>query len=100
MNAIKDITREVALRCDDCAETVVFMQHNWLHNDIDYEIVIEDSYCGGGEYRGVFGRLRRAWRAFWGKPIYYSGVYVEDPARMESFLKECLAVVQEGEGKT
>lgn len=95
MSNLRDKTKEVTIQCEDCAERVVFMRHCWNDGDVDYEINIEDSYCGGGEYTGVWGRLKRAWKAFWAKPVYYSGIYVEDPERVKKFLKDCLALMEE-----
>ena len=97
MSNLRDKTKEVTIQCEDCAERVVFMQHNWeyMHDgDVDYEICIEDCYCGG-EDRGFFGRLKRSWRAFWAKPVYYSGIYVEDPERVRKFLCDCLALMDD-----
>ena len=67
--------KSVELRCDDRAELLVFNRYDYeptytpdsIERDIDYEINIEDSYCGARCNRFV-----RAWKAFWGKPIYYS----------------------------
>ena len=82
-------TKDIYLRCDCHAETVVFSKFEWQPGDIDYEISIEDAYCGG-DYMGINGRLKRAWKAFWAKPVYYNSVYCEDPERMRKFLQECL----------
>lgn len=86
--------KQVSLTCDDCAETVEFCKYVFIDNDINYEINIVDSYCGHG-FMGIKGRIRRAWRAFWAKPICYTGVYVEDPERMKKFLTDCLEVMNE-----
>lgn len=79
--------KSATLRCDDNAEAVVFTRYDY-DNDVDYEITIEDSYCGG-DFMGIKGRFKRAWRAFWAKPICYTGIYVEDPEKMLAFLEEC-----------
>lgn len=78
----------VTMRCDDNAEAVVFSRYDFGNGDINYEINIEDSYCGG-DYMGIKGRFKRAWRAFFAKPIFYSGVFVEDGRRMQEFLDKC-----------
>lgn len=83
------MNKSVYLRCDDHAETVVFNRYDYKGYDlIDFEISIEDSYCGG-DFMGIKGRFKRAWHAFWAKPICYSSVYVSDPERIWSFLEEC-----------
>ena len=84
----------VYFRCDDNGEMVCFTRHDFGDGDIDYEFAIEDSYCGG-DYMGIKGRFKRAWMAFWAKPIYYTGVYSSDKARMKMFLEDCLYVIGE-----
>ena len=37
-------------------------------------------------------RFKRAWKAFWAKPVCYTGVYVEEPQRMKQFLHECYSL--------
>lgn len=91
---LNEISKDIYLRCDDHAECVVFSRHDWEHNDISYEITIEDSYCGC-DYMGIKGRFKRAWKAFWAKPVYYSGIYCQDSKRMRKFLEDCLSLMDE-----
>ena len=93
---------KITLRCDDGAEACVFTKYT--HNTIasrtalldpdsmSYEICIEDDYVGG-EYKGFFGRIKRAWRAFWDKPVVYTGIYCEDKIKMRNFLCDCLNLI-------
>ena len=89
-----DKIKEVNMRCDCCAEMASFIRHDWDYQDTDYELTIADSYCGG-DYMGIKGRFKRAWKAFWAKPIYYSGVYCQDDRRMRKFLEDCLSLMDE-----
>ena len=93
----------ITLRCDDGAEAVVFTKYTHdkvimklpdsvVDFDDSYEICIEDDYVGG-DYKGFFGRLKRAWRAFWDKPVVYTGIYCENKDKMRKFLTDCLALV-------
>lgn len=91
---LNEISKDVYLRCDDHAECVVFSRHDWEYNDIGYELNIEDAYCGG-DYMGIKGRFKRAWKAFWAKPVCYSGVYCQDGERMKKFLEDCLSLMDE-----
>ncbi len=84
---------QVQLRCDDKQEAVVFTQYTYSDDDISYEITVEDSYVGG-EYRGLIGRFKRAWRAFTAKPVCYTGVFTTDRNKMQTFLKDCLTVME------
>ena len=85
-------TKNVYLRCDDNAEAVVFSKYKWEDNSVSYEINIEDSYCGG-DFMGIKGRFKRAWKAFFAKPICFTGIYCEDKDRMKNFLEECLKLI-------
>ena len=87
-------SKEINMRCDCRAEMVTFMRHDWKHDETDYELTFEDAYCGG-DYMGIKGRLKRAWKAFWDKPIYYSVVYCQDGQRMRKFLEDCLSLMDE-----
>lgn len=93
---------QIVLRCEDGQEAVVFTKyiHNptlpngvKFGNEIDYEINIEDTYVGG-DYKGFFGRLKRAWKAFRAKPVVYTGVYCEDKDKMKKFLTDCLELLE------
>lgn len=96
---------KVTLRCDDGSEAVVFTRYEYhkylpdsIIKDIDYEICVEDDYVGG-EYKGFFGRIKRAWRAFWDKPVVYTGIYCEDKDKMRKFLCDCLNLIDENDVK-
>lgn len=84
--------KNVFLKCDCHAETAVFTSFDWNHGDIDYELSIEDAYCCG-DYMGIKGRFKRAWRAFWDKPVVYNAIYVQDKERMKKFLNECFKLM-------
>ena len=86
--------KEVSIRCDDQNENLVFCRYDFGDNDYWYEVGIEDSYCGNDGHTGIFGRLKRAWCAFWAKPIYHNEIVVSDGKRIEKFLMDCLNVVQ------
>ena len=84
---------QIILRCEDGAEAVVFTKYAYKEEpELAYEITVEDSYVGG-DYKGFFGRIKRAWRAFWDKPVVYTGIYCEDEDKMKNFLTDCLDLV-------
>ena len=101
---------QITLRCEYGQEAVVFTKYTFktlapnpyegcediIKKDIDYEICIEDDYVGG-EYKGFFGRIKRAWRAFWDKPVVYAGIYCEDERKMRQFLTDCLNLIDEND---
>lgn len=101
--------KQVVLRCEDGQEAVVFSKYTFksimkltdgtVKLDDSYEIMVEDNYVGG-DYKGFFGRIKRAWRAFTAKSVIYTGIYCEDKEKMRKFLTDCLALIdEEDEGK-
>ena len=86
--------KTITLRCADGQEACVFHKYTYDKHDIAYEIAIEDSYVGG-DYRGFFGRIKRAWNAFWAKPVCYTGIWCEDKESMKKFLQDCLDLMEE-----
>ena len=57
-----------------------------------YDVIV----CGGGgDYMGIKGRFKRAWKAFWAKPVCYNEVYCMDGKRMRKFLEDCLNLMEE-----
>ena len=99
---------QITLRCEDGAEAVVFTKYTYkniakitedqVKLSDGFEIMVEDSYIGG-DYKGFFGRIRRAWRAFWDKPVVYTGIYCEDRDKMRKFLCDCLDLIDENDVK-
>lgn len=82
--------KQVDLKCDCGLETLVFSKY-WYGKDYksDYSFIIQDSYRGKN-YRGFFGRLKRAWHAFKADPLVYSSVDLEDKEKVINFLNRCL----------
>ena len=87
----------ITLRCEDGAEAVVFTKYTYKYdNTVSYDISVEDDYIGG-DYKGFFGRIKRAWRAFWDKPVVYTGIFCEDKEKMRKFLINCLDLMDEND---
>lgn len=83
----------IYLRCKDHAEMLVFTQNKWKCGETDYDISIMDAYTGG-DYKGIKGRFKRAFKAFFNKPIYYTGIYCENKDRVQKFLSDCLSLIE------
>lgn len=79
----------VTMRCDCGSEAIVFSVYDYDSLDPSYELSFEDSY-NGHDYKGFFGRLKRAWHAFKAKPVSYTSLYTEDREKMKKFFIECL----------
>ena len=84
--------KNLMLKCDCNEETLVFSKWEFNHPDAietNYEISIEDSYCGNNKTN----RFKRAWYAFWGKPIVYTSIYKsteQGKKELKQWLKDCL----------
>ena len=96
MSNIKTVT----LRCNDGGEACVLKKITFeITNDFNpvwFEFAVEDDYVGG-DYKGFFGRLKRAWKGFIGKPVVYTSIYCENKEHIQKFLEDCLALVKEDE---
>ena len=84
-------TKNVFLKCNCNAETAVFTRYDF-GLDTEYELSIEDSYCGH-DYMGITGRLKRAWHALLAKPVSYTGIYCADYVKMKKFFEDCLSLM-------
>jgi hypothetical protein len=84
--------KNIFLRCDCHAETAVFSRYDYDCGDTDYDLSIEDSYCGG-DLMGIGNRFKRAWKAFFAEPICYASVCCEDKNKMRKFLEDCLSLM-------
>ena len=80
--------REVCLRCEDHAETVEFVRYDYDDGTTNYEINIVDAYCGY-DLMGIKNRFRA-------KPVCYTGVFVEEPQRLQQFLYDCNSLMNKG----
>ena len=92
--------KTVSLRCNDGGEACVLKKFTFeIVNDFNpawFEFAIEDEYVGG-DYKGFFGRLKRAWRGFIGKPVVYTSICCDNKEQIQKFLEDCLALVKEDE---
>ena len=85
-------SEQVQLRCDDKREVIILSVNKYDGQIDDYELSFEDSYIYN-DYSGFIGRLKRAWRAFTGKPVYYTSIYTEDKTRIRQFFIDCLELI-------
>ena len=81
------------IRCDDHCETLEFARTTWRDGEEWFCFSITDCYIGKREEHGLLGRFRRAWKAFWNKPVVWTQVIVTEKDRAESFFQECLDIL-------
>ena len=75
-NNPKQRSKMITLPCDCTCCMFVVEKTAWEDGDINYNISIQDSRYDHG-YNTVLGRLKRAAKILFGKPIYYSDVYLD-----------------------
>lgn len=85
-------SEQVQLRCDDKREAIVLSVNKYDGQIDDYELSFEDSYIHN-KYSGFIGRLKRAWRAFIDKPVYYTSIYTEDKNKIKQFFIDCIELI-------
>jgi len=63
-------------------------------DDINFNISMQDSRYDHN-YNTVWGRIKRAFKILFGKPIYYNDVNISNPAKFISFVEELNSLVSE-----
>lgn len=86
------LIEEICLRCDDLVEVLTFSKITWKDGDVSYDFSIEDAYSRP-ELCGILGRCRRAWKAFWAKPMYSSGIAINDISEVKKFLEDSMSLI-------
>lgn len=80
---MKERSKMFVLPCDCKCCMFVVEKTMWEDGDINYNITIQDSRYDHN-YNTLWGRIKRAAKILFGKPIYYSDVHLNDEA---TFLK-------------
>jgi len=66
----------------------------WEDGDISYNITVQDSRYDHN-YNTVWGRIKRATKILFGKPVYYNDVYIEGEERFKKLVDDLKALTQE-----
>jgi hypothetical protein len=91
----------VILRCDDYCCMLVVDKYRYVNSqdnsvEIDYNFSMQDSNLDG-YHNTIGGRLRRAWKALMGKPIYFNDIYVEDQNKVIKFRNELTELIEKSQ---
>ena len=86
----KIITRPCSCRC--CM--LVIEKTMWEDGDVDYDISLQDSHFDHN-YHTLWGRLKRAAKALFGKPVLYSDVYLWKESEFRQLVDEMDSMAQE-----
>lgn len=79
----KMITRPCDCKC--CM--FVVEKTRWEDGDINYSITIQDSRYDHN-FNTLWGRIKRASRILFGKPIYYNDVHMENEEAFRSLVND------------
>ena len=66
---------------------LVVEKSEWEDGEIDYNVSVQDSRYDHN-YTTLWGRLKSAMKLLFGKPVYYSDVYIDEPERFIEFVKQ------------
>jgi hypothetical protein len=77
----------IILKCDCGCSMLVAERTEWEDGDIDYDISIQDSRYDHN-YTTIWGRMKSAMKILFGKPVYYSDVYINEPAKFREFVEK------------
>ena len=86
MNSIKQETMEL-LKCDCGCSMLVVEKTLWEDGDLDYNVSIQDSRYDHN-YTTIWGRIKSAMKVLFGKPVYYSDVYINNPEDFKNFVEK------------
>lgn len=80
-------SKMITLPCDCKCCMLVVEKTTWEDGEINYDISVQDSRYDHN-YNTLLGRIKRAAKILFGKPIYYSDVYLGDEETFKKFIKD------------
>lgn len=86
---MKEKSKMITLRCECKCCMLVIEKSVWDDGDIDYDISIQDSRYDHN-YNTFWGRLKRAFKILFGKPVYYNDVYIEDEETFNKLIEDMI----------
>ena len=77
--------KSVYLKCDCGCSMFVVDRTIWNDGEISYNITVQDSRYDHN-HTTVLGRIKSAFKILFGKPVYYSDVYIDNPEKFAEFV--------------
>ena len=81
------MVRAITLRCDDYCTMLVVDKDDFGDGEVCYNLSMQDSRYDHA-YNTLWGRVKRACKILFGKPIYYSDICISNPDKFYVFVKE------------
>ncbi|MCL2066781.1 MAG: hypothetical protein FWG99_04885 [Treponema sp.] len=80
------------LKCDCGCSMLVVEKTIWEDGDIDFDISIQDSRYDHNNTT-IWGRIKGAIKILFGKPVYYSDVYISKPEVYKNFVEKMKGLI-------
>lgn len=65
----------------------VVEQSEWDDGEVNFNISVQDSRYDHN-YTTILGRIKSAAKLLFGKPVYYSDVYINEPEKFRKFVDD------------
>jgi hypothetical protein len=84
----------IMLKCDCGCSMLVVDKEEWEDGEVDYNISVQDSRYDHN-CTTLWGKIKSAVKILFGKPVYYSDIYIGEPEKFRAFVEKlnelCLA---------
>jgi hypothetical protein len=96
-NAMNKKETTILLKCDCGCSMLVVDKEEWEDGEVDYNISVQDSRYDHN-YTTLWGRIKSAVKVLFGKPVYYSDIYIDDPEKFREFVGKLNRLMHGTEG--
>ena len=83
----------ITLPCDCKCCMFVVEKTIWEDGDVSYNISIQDSRYGHN-YNTLGGRIKRACKVLFGKPVYFNDVHIESEEMFKNLVKDMESLLE------
>jgi hypothetical protein len=77
----------IILKCDCGCSMLVVDREEWDDGEVNYNISVQDSRYDHN-YTTLWGRIKSAAKVLFGKPVYYSDIYIEGSEKFGEFVEK------------
>lgn len=84
---MSEISKRITLPCDCKCCMLVIEKTLWEDGDVWYNISIQDSRYDHG-FNTVWGRLKRAAKALFGKPVYFNDLLMDGEGKFRQLVAD------------
>ena len=86
------------LKCECGCSMLVVEKTIWEDGDMDFDISIQDSRYDHN-YTTLWGRIKSSMKVLFGKPVYYSDVYINKPEDFKNFIEKLNRLCEGGKNE-